>query len=177
MKKEYGIIVKKATMVNPQANSILERVHKVIGNMIRTFNLQQNYLDEDDPWKGILAATAFAVRSTYHTTLQATPGQLVFGRDLILNCEFIADWKAIKKQKQQLINKNNQRKNNKRKEHRYQVGDRVLLLNKLARKLELPYRGPYEITEVFRNGTVQVDTGTIKDRINIRHLVPYKEHT
>ena len=41
MKKEYGIIVKKATTANPQANSILERVHKVIGNMIRTFNLQQ----------------------------------------------------------------------------------------------------------------------------------------
>jgi len=37
MKKEYGIIVKKATTANPQANSILERVHKVIGNMIRTF--------------------------------------------------------------------------------------------------------------------------------------------
>ena len=68
MKKEYGIIVKKATTANPKANSILERVHKVIGNMIRTFNLQENYLDEDDPWKGILAATAFAVRSTYHTT-------------------------------------------------------------------------------------------------------------
>ena len=38
-------------------------------------------MDADDPWSGILSAVA--VRSIFHTTLQATPGQLVFGRDII----------------------------------------------------------------------------------------------
>ena len=177
MKKEYGIQVKKATTANPQANSILERVHKVIGNMIRTFELEENYLDQDDPWLGILAATAFAVRSTFHTTLQATPGQLVFGRDLILNCEHIADWQAIKKRKQQLIKYNNKKENRTRTQYKYEVDEHILLRNKLARKMELPYKGPYKITKVFDNGTVRIQMGTIEDRVNIRHIVPYKNNT
>jgi hypothetical protein len=36
--------------------------------------------DEENPWPGILAATMFAIRGTYHTTMQASPMQLVFGR-------------------------------------------------------------------------------------------------
>ena len=53
-------------------------------------------MDEDDPWKGILSATAFAVRSTYHTTLKKSPGQLVFGRDMILNIKHTENWDFIK---------------------------------------------------------------------------------
>ena len=52
-------------------------------NLGSTFNLQNNYLDEDDPWSSILAATNFVVCSTYHTKLQATPVKLVFERDMI----------------------------------------------------------------------------------------------
>jgi hypothetical protein len=55
-----------------------------------------------DPWGGILAAVAFALGSTYHTTLQATPGQLVFGRDMVLYVEHLADWTAIKARKKQI---------------------------------------------------------------------------
>ena len=64
--------------------------------MIRSFELQNSYLDEKDPWKGILSATAFAIRSTLHTTLKHTPGQLVFGQNMILNIQHQADWEAIK---------------------------------------------------------------------------------
>ena len=74
IKNDYGIKDKPITVRNPQANAIVERIHQVIGNIIRTFELENNYLDEEDPWKGILSATAFAVRSTYHTTLQKSRG-------------------------------------------------------------------------------------------------------
>ena len=60
--------------------------------MVRTFELQDCYLDEDDPWKGILAAAAFAVRSTVYSTLQKFPGQLIFGRDMMLNIAHEANW-------------------------------------------------------------------------------------
>jgi transposase InsO family protein len=63
---DYGIKRKPITVRNPQANAIVERVHQVIGNIIHTFELQDNYLDEEDPWKGILSATAFAVSATYY---------------------------------------------------------------------------------------------------------------
>jgi hypothetical protein len=58
--------------------------------------MQNKTLNEEDPWSSFLAATARAIRSTYHTTLHATPTQLVFGRDMILNIKFKADW-AIRK--------------------------------------------------------------------------------
>jgi hypothetical protein len=77
-----------------------------VGSLIRSFQLQDTpYYDPDDPWGGILMAVAFAIRSTYHTTLQATPGQLVFGRDMVLNVQHSTDWTAIKARKQQIIRK------------------------------------------------------------------------
>jgi hypothetical protein len=127
IKNDYGVKGKPITVRNPQANAIVERVHQVNGNMIRTFELEDNYLDEDDPWKGILSAAAFAVRSTFHTTLQSSPGQLVFGRDMIFNIQHTANWEYIKQRKQHLIHKNNKRENAGRIEHTYKVGDKVLL--------------------------------------------------
>jgi hypothetical protein len=52
-------------------------------------------------------AVAFALRSTYHMTLQAMPGQLVFGRDMVLNVQHLAHWTVITARKQQIIRKNN----------------------------------------------------------------------
>ena len=69
-REDYGLKRKPITTRNPQANAILERVHQTIGNIVRTFDVQK--IDDNDPWAGILAATMFAVRATYHTTMQAT---------------------------------------------------------------------------------------------------------
>ena len=49
---DYVIKGKPIKVRNPQDNSIVERVHQVIGNIVRTFELQDNYLDEEDTWKG-----------------------------------------------------------------------------------------------------------------------------
>ena len=46
---DYGITVKPITSSNPQANSILERVHQTIGNIIRTFKVQDIVLDDENP--------------------------------------------------------------------------------------------------------------------------------
>jgi len=68
----------------------------------------------------------FALRATYHTTLQATPCQLVFGQDAMFNVKFQADWQLIKQKQQKIIQQNNQRENNRRVPHEYKVGDKVL---------------------------------------------------
>jgi hypothetical protein len=83
--------------------------------------LENNYLDEVDPWKGILSATAFAIRSTFHTTLRNTPGQLVFGQGMILNVKHEANWEYIRERKQATIEKNNLAENAKPIPHRYKV--------------------------------------------------------
>ena len=64
---------------------------------MRSFDVSN--IVNNDPWSGILAATMFAVRTTYHTRLQASPMQLVFGRDAILNIMHVADWEHIRKRK------------------------------------------------------------------------------
>ena len=57
MSKDYDIKVRPITARNPQANAILERIHQTIGNIIRTFKVQNMVLDDVNPWDGILAAT------------------------------------------------------------------------------------------------------------------------
>ena len=71
---EYGIKSKCTTRGNTQTNSILEIIHQVIANLVRTFDLQNNCIYKDDSWSGILAATAFLVQITFHHMLQATLG-------------------------------------------------------------------------------------------------------
>ena len=66
-----------------------------------------------------LTAVAYAIRSTYHTTLQYTPGQLVFGRDMLLPIRFKTDWALVAQRKQDKIYKSNQCKNANRKSHTY----------------------------------------------------------
>ena len=174
IKNDYGIKPKPITTCNPQANAMIERVHQTIGNIIRTFELQENYLDEEDPWKCILSATAFAVRATYHTTLQKSPGQLVFGRDMIFNIKHQANWEFIQQRKQDIINQNNARENAKRIPHEYKQGDLVLLRIGTEYKYEQPYSGPHKVEEVFQNGTVRITKGAVTETVNIRRLQPYK---
>jgi hypothetical protein len=66
-------------------------------------------MDEKDPWGPFLSSAAYEIRSTFHTTLKATPGQLVFGRDMVLPITFMADWGAIEKQRQKEMGRNNRR--------------------------------------------------------------------
>jgi hypothetical protein len=61
-----GIQEVTTTVKNPRANAILERVHGVIGDMLRTYDFEnQNFdtfgKDRQDPFNGFLASVAFAV--------------------------------------------------------------------------------------------------------------------
>jgi hypothetical protein len=177
IKNDYGIKGKPIIVRNPQTNAIVQRAHQVIGNIIRIFELEleleSNYLDENDPWKGILSATAFAVRSNFHTSLQSTPGQLVFGRDMIFNIQHIANWEFIKQRKQKIINLNNKKENAKRVQHVYQIGDKVLLHRGTENKYESPYHGPFLIMQVNDNGTFCLKVNAVEDSYNIRRIIPY----
>ena len=71
----YGIKDKPITAKNPQANAICERVHLKLLNIIRCY-------EDVDLKKAIYYAT-FAVRASYYNILNASPGQLLFGQDMI----------------------------------------------------------------------------------------------
>ncbi|GAX23113.1 hypothetical protein FisN_UnNu094 [Fistulifera solaris] len=171
----YGVKGKPASARNPQSNSVVERVHLTLHNMLRTFNFQQQDMDPKDPWSGFLAATAYAIRSTFHTSNLATPAELIFGRDILFDRPFHPDFEKIRRHKQSIINTNNKRENAKRIKYTYHPGDRVLYKRRDTYKHAQPYDGPYEVLKVYPNGTVQIAKGDrkIKDRINIRLLHPY----
>jgi hypothetical protein len=95
------------TSYNPQGNSIIERIHHVIGNMLRAFELEERKLDPEDPWNEFLQACVFGISSTFHTTLQASTVQLVFGRDMIHDVSFQANWDRTKNNKQKFIASSN----------------------------------------------------------------------
>ena len=97
-----------------------------------------------------------AVRCVVHTTTQAGPTQLAFGRDAPLNMSFEADWQCIKARKQHRIIQNNKAENAKRREHTYHPGDEVMIKTDPSRKLEGErWTGPYTVSVVCDNGTLQ----------------------
>ena len=42
-----------------------------------------------------LMDTAWAICSTYHTVLKASPGTSIFGRDMLFDIPFLVDWNKI----------------------------------------------------------------------------------
>ena len=61
LEQEYGIMKKHASPENPEANTTIGRTHQVLGNLVRSYNLQETYVDYADPWMVILAAADFSV--------------------------------------------------------------------------------------------------------------------
>jgi hypothetical protein len=68
-----------------------------------------------------LQACAFGIRSTFHTTLQASPGQFLFVKYMIHDIIFQANWDRIKNNKQKFIASSNKRENLNRIKHNYNV--------------------------------------------------------
>ena len=124
----------------------------------------------NDPWSGILAATMFAVRATYHTTLQASPIQLVFVQDYILHINHVADWEHIWQRKQERMNHNKNRENMYRNNHQYKFGDKILVKCRKNSKHELEFIGPLLVTQINDNENVIFQKVIINDVTNIHRI-------
>jgi hypothetical protein len=77
--ESYGIKRKPTTVKNPQANGILEHVHQLLGQMLRTAELDMADSVTPDDVDVFLDNMAWAIRSTYHMVLKASPGAAIFG--------------------------------------------------------------------------------------------------
>ena len=98
---EYGITAKPSTSEDSMSNAVLERIHQVLGNLVRTFNIStQTYVDEDYLWTGILAAAEFEITWTNNSQKGYSPGQFIFGRDLIIPMKHRVDWELLLQRKQ-----------------------------------------------------------------------------
>jgi hypothetical protein len=125
-----------------------------------------------------LTNASWAIRSTYHTVLKASPGAAIFGRDMLFDTPYIADWSKIGDYRQRQTDLNTARENKNRADYDYKVGDKVLIRKDgILRKSESRYDSePWTITSVHTNGTIRVERGTKSERINIRRVTPYFEN-
>jgi hypothetical protein len=75
----------------------LDMVNSVTPNVINVF----------------LDNASWAICSTYHMVLKASPGAAIFGRDILFDILFVAYWHKIGEQRQSLTDCGNQRENTK----------------------------------------------------------------
>ncbi len=89
--ESYGIKHKPTTVKNPRANGILECVHQVLGQMLRTAELDMADSVTPNDADVFLDNAAWAIRFTYHTILKASPGAAIFGCDMLFDILFVSD--------------------------------------------------------------------------------------
>ncbi len=175
--ESYGIKRKPTTVKNPQANGILERVHQVLGQMLRTAELDMANSVTPDDVNVILDNAAWAIHSTYHTVIKASPGAAIFGWDMLFNILFVAYWQKIGEQRQSLTNRGNQWENAKQIDYDYKVGDKVLVINEgILCKAEFAYgKEPWTITTAHTNGTIRIQRGTKMEGLSIQRVEPFTD--
>jgi hypothetical protein len=119
-----------------------------------------------------LSDAAWAVCSTYHIVLKAFPGAAIFGRDMLFDIPFIADWQKIGEYRQQLTDLSNACENKGRIDYDYKVSQKVLSRKEgiLCNAESRWHKKPWLITTVHTNGTITVQRGNKLERMNIRRV-------
>ncbi len=91
----YGIKHKPTIIKNPQANAILEHIHQVLCQMLCTAEINMADSVTPNDVNFFLDTVVWAICSTYHTVLKASPGAAIFGWDMLFDKPFIANWNKI----------------------------------------------------------------------------------
>ncbi len=117
-----------------------------------------------------LTNVAWAICSTYDMVFKASPGTAIFGKDMLFNIPYIADWNKIGDYRQCQTDLNTKHENNSQIDYDYKVGGKVLVQKDgILRKTESRYDGqPWKMTSVHTNGTIRVECGSKSERLNIR---------
>jgi hypothetical protein len=149
-------------------NGILEHVHQVIGQMLCTAELDMANSVTPNDNDVFLDNVAWAICSTYHMVLNASPGAAIFGCNMLFDIPFMADWRKFGDQRQSVTDCGNQHENANSIDYNYKVGDKVLVINKgILCKAESAYsKEPWTITTVHTNRTIRIQRGT-KTRLSI----------
>ena len=109
-----------------------------------------------------------------HST-KTSPGAAIFGRDMLFDIPFIADWDKIGDYRQCQTDHNTRRETKTHVNWDYKVGNKALVHKDcILHKTESKYDGdPLTITSVHTNGTIRIQHGTKSEHLNIRRVTPY----
>jgi hypothetical protein len=144
---------------------------------LRTSELDMAKMVKTSDIDVFLSDAAWAVCSTYHTVLKASPGAAIFGQDMLFDIPFIANWQKIGEHRQQLTDLNIAHENKGRVDYDNKVGQKVLL-RKVGIRCNAEskwHKNPWLITSVHTNQTITVECGNKIDRMNIQRVKPFEE--
>ena len=88
----------------------MEIIHPVLGDVVWTYNIKENYVDKDDPCMGILASVLFTHFFTTDKIKGYPPVQFIFGCDMTVQ-NINTECELIRQKNQTKINKDNNREN------------------------------------------------------------------
>ena len=141
----YGIYHTFTTTYSATANSICERCHETVNQMIRTIGY--------DNWLSNLQNIAFALRASAHTSLGTSPSMAIYSLDMVLPA-FNSIRNLGKSKSGGSVQKDLARLNKSRIEHNYEKQDQVLV-RKVKKDIDSKWDqyqdGPFEVIEVHDN--------------------------
>ena len=116
------------TIQNPTANSVYERMHQSVGNILHTMlhgNPQENVTKANKLIDDALSTAQHAMRTSVHTTRGSNPGTLVCSRDMFLNVPLLADCHAITQKREHLITYQLMRQNAQHQRYDYTINTKL----------------------------------------------------
>ena len=180
---------------HPQANGVVERLHRTLGDVIRKACAKK--LD----WAGQVKFALFAIRNTPSRMTGFTPFQLVYGRHITTQLELVvgeicqqrrqpfkvSEWldelerrfevvKEASRQNQEKLKKQTVEDFNKKAKHReLKEGEMVWIRTPgLTSKLEAAWEGPFQVLKKCNAVNYKVDVPG--RRAKIIHINNLKEH-
>lgn len=176
--EQCAIRDRPTTSRNPQSNAICERMHQTVGNILRTIIHGEPVTAATAPAivDEALATAMHALRAAVSRSLgNHSPGEIAFHRNMFLNLPIIADLQALQDKRQEIVQKNLARANQRRIRHDYQPGQRIAV-KETTSKLGPRTEGPFRIHTVHTNGTVTIIRRPgVLERINIRRILPLQD--
>jgi len=163
---------------NHQANSIGERMHKTVGDILRVMchtNPLDNINTANQMIENALATASRALWCSVSATIQTSPGALIFNRDMIMDVPLIVNLETIRNRRQHLINENLWQQNSKRIQQHYRVRDKISVKTIDPVKLSEWLHGPFFIVKTNTNGMVTIQlAANVQEPLSIQKIIPYK---
>jgi hypothetical protein len=130
--------------------------------MLRTAELDMAETVTPNDVDVFLDNVAWAICSTYHIVLKASPSAAIFGCGILFDIPFIADGNKIGDYRQRQTDLNTAHKNSKQVGYDCKVGSKVLLTEEgILQETKSPYsKKPWTITTVHANGTIRIQCRT-----------------